>query len=72
VLGEYAAVGFGLDFVEVMVEELVVFDHELAADVDAVDVALGGKSANLPGSSEPSLSLTLRTSAEPMVCSQRT
>jgi len=42
VLGEYAAVGFGLDFVEVMVEELVVFDHELAADVDAVDVALGG------------------------------
>ena len=40
-MGEYAAVGFGLDFVEVMVEELVVFDHELAADVDAVDVAFG-------------------------------
>jgi len=39
-LGEDAAVGFGLHFVEVVIEELVVFDQEFAADVDAVDVPL--------------------------------
>ena len=41
-LGEDAAVGFGLNFVEVVMEELIVLDHQFSADVDAVDVALGG------------------------------
>jgi hypothetical protein len=42
VLGQDAAVGLGLDFVEVVVEKLIVLDYEIAADVDAVDVALRG------------------------------
>jgi hypothetical protein len=40
VLGQDAAIGLGLDFVDVVVEKLMVFDFEIAADVDAVDVAL--------------------------------
>ena len=41
-VGEDAAIRLGLDFVDVVMEKLVVFDHEFAADVDTVYVALRG------------------------------
>ena len=36
-----ASIGFGLNFGEIFVKNLVVVDHEFASNIDAVDIALG-------------------------------